>query len=1507
MRHLLHLPHWTLRLLLGALAVLAFAFVVLTRTEVGRQGVRVGLEQAFSQQFNGTLQIERLTGNLAQTLYAGKVTVRDATGMVMLEADSVIFRPAFGSLFSRTLTLRSIDLIRPTLLLRRDSAGWNVTTLMRAPPDTARDNRLWRFNSAAIRVHAGTVLFDVARPSEGQQLLWDYTSMQLDSLDAVAEVAMNGPRRRVILGMFKGNLRNPALPIEMSGDWQIAGATHTLDAFALQVGNSTVRGAAQWAPSEHNPFKLTGKLDLSELHAFFPRLPLEQTLAVEVHGLVWPGAAEFDRFILSRGESRLTASGTLRWPETRLQAEQVILDAELRRADLLAVWPGAPQIVQTLSEQSRLRLTGSAALEHSAAGALTSQVRYAYAGAVGQASGTARLAHLDGWRVEGDARLQRLLVARLDPRLAGTDLSGLVQGVLRMRKGQPIYVNTTLDLGPSRLLGRAVDSLAATVSLADDAIALNGVAQQGGGTWQFDIQTDPALYHIAGAIESNRTSLRAVAPNSPFDARFDGHARVDLKKSAETFYGGTVTLALTPLTLARDSLRLSLQHLDASIELDQDGHLRAQMDSDAAHADLTAQVDPAEPLRALRHWTAVAAEAIRERTPASRDALLLPPDLDAPPLPTLFDPLRADLAVEIQDERVLAILAPGLEKTGTGTAHLHLRGTQDMLEITGEAMLHAPRLSKSSSRDIQARIALTLRKDTYLAATLDLSADTLRAGALALPDATLRTRLEDRQAQVSLQSLSGQNTTTRFAARAAFNPDVIRVTVDTLDFQAGPYQLQAPAAQIVQVYRDGIAVPGFTMYTPGSDAAALTLRGALSPAVSDTLFARVQRLPLAPVTSQLGPRFQFGGDLSADLALTGVFGQPELTGALDIPALTWGGFVVGDVHMDSYYTPGIPDVSLDVGVRPVAEPPPGVDVRSNTLQLGGTFRLPGRRDGQHDEGNLNLTLHHATADAFFFDILFPNLIKGAAGRIDGTGRIAGTLRRPVFEATASVREARFILPAFNLAYTASASARVDATGIHVLDGSVTDTGAGRATVRGSLLFNDYRFFSLDVTASLDRLLLLNVADSPDLAFYGILHASGDARLTGPLSGARLRSTNAVLTENSQVFIPIRSTAAVSDPGYIIFADSTGRLPDVQELTRRTSVIGKVEAERTFTAGLDMDLDLRAPPGVTVNLVTDPLAGDIMRAVGSGRVQLVRRDGDFQLFGTLDVTGGDYLFTAGELFVRRFDIRTGSLVWDGDPLDPRLDVQAQYATRASLAGLPYPNAATLFVPLFVRLAVQDRLSSLAIGLRLELDRNDRGRALTDLQEIEQVLNQPDRQAEYATSVLLTNSFLLTTTRDNASAESNGTLASTGNYFAFASLSQLVASQLNRYLAAVLPAVDFNLGLQGERARDLDVTYGVALRLLDERLVIRGAGLLRTDNAVEEAQGLQGEFVVEVRLTPSISVEVFYRREQEDVLQPVVTSSTGAGLSYKTQFTSWRAFWMRLLGHNAKLTRLAAELP
>ena len=532
---------------------------------------------------------------------------------------------------------------------------------------------------------------------------------------------------------------------------------------------------------------------------------------------------------------------------------------------------------------------------------------------------------------------------------------------------------------------------------------------------------------------------------------------------------------------------------------------------------------------------------------------------------------------------------------------------------------------------------------------------------------------------------------------------------------------------------------------------------------------------------------------------------------------------MGDLHASSRYLPGLPDIALDVAILPISldTPPPdaqsGFRLVENDIHLTGTFRLP--KTTTDDPGALDLQVDVKRADAFFFEYIVKEL-TAVEGAFSGSGTVQGTFQYPLFEADMALTDGRFEVPAVNLSYQIEGPIRVDKAGFQLDQIILTDDTQGTAVLSGSILFNEYRFFSLDITGQLDEILVIDVPTfSRELPFYGTIWASGDATLNGTVDNAFIRSTNATTSASSELFIPITTVATFVDPGFIIFADSTEKIEDIPLQTRRDNILDdRPIGERTFLEGIEMDLNILAPQGSTVHLVIDPLLGDVINAVGSGRIQLQRREGDIFTFGSFEVDSGDYLFTAGEVFVRRFLINEGTITWTSDPLNPRVDIEATYRTRASRTGLPDDVSSGLqsSLPLIVELHITGELNAVLVDLNLALDRT-RQEAISDTPLLEAYLNQPDQAAQHATSVLLTNSFLLST-----EGTSNDVLAGS----AFNSVSALVSSQLNRYLSQVLSNADFTLGVQSdEAAADLDVSAGIAIRLLNERLVIRGQGVYR----------------------------------------------------------------------------------
>ena len=1537
-------------LFLGA-TVLFFA---LTRTEAGRDVLRVQVQSAFNERFEGSLQIGRLQGTLLNDLIATDVTVRDPAGNIVATVDSMHTEPRWPALLTANLSVQSLTLIRPHLRLhRRADSTWNLRSTLsrRVPPADSSLRRDLAVSEIVVREGRITTTRDGAPPAPVQaRWAFDYTRSTLRNLDLEAAVEWTDEDRRVALTSLRFQLPAHNLSLDSAqvrvarerGRWLLEDA-------ALRFGNTRLQaeGTLQPAPSDSGRAVADlqlgpSRLDYDELRRLMPRLPLRDVTTVE--GRV---GGSLDRLVVNRltvahGRSALRVEGTAFGLPDSLNVEAQLLKSDVTAADVREVWPSAP--LDRVSVSGPIRLGASvdgivewrnrSTTDFDLDGTLTAEGRPGTVrGSLSvQRSGTAPL------RYRGTLRADSLNLAAVTdrPRLTSR-LTGRATFSGRGTRLRTLTGETNVRLSAGQLAGRSF--AAADLDLTVDGRSAQTtllVEQPAGGTLdlrgEIDATGPTPLYTLASSVQDfdlngayaglPPTRLNATLTTQGRGASWQtlaGTAKLDVDRSQILRADSTTRLPPHEMTVdvaaaGADAPRLQLSGTLASATIEGDrlgpplwasGRLWLTSLRRAANRELTPLSQPVSDTAAV--------PLVPASTRSQTQATLAAADVKRP------IQLRGDLAVHRMD--LLRRWWPGAPfQADSLRARTTLTVSPDTLHTEGT--ITADRLQRGDRRLQDLRTTYRLsgphRPPLLKALTAEVSvqADTFRVGsrAIAAPSAALSIK----QGSGTLRGgAGGFGKTGPFDLRSdvALRSGQVDLTIRDLYVGAGQHAWLSTSTSSVSLHANAVVFDSVALESQRPLTAStqrIRLQGTLSPAASDTLYAKMSDVLLYPIMQLTGLSRPLGGRLTGNVAIAGGLSQPQVRGAFDVHRLSFDRRVLGTLQVQSRLAPNSSDLLLDAALAPTA---PSLDslagpslvprgpqtLEENRLQLNGRVRLPGWSASRPpDDDQLDVNVNVDRADLFFFKYIFDENLAKARGYTAGTIHIGGRFRRPIFDAQLQIRDARFTLPEYGLEYNASGPVDVDREGIHLRDLNVSDA-SGSATVGGSVLFNEYKYFSFDLSAELNELTIIDVDNAQDLPFYGEIHASGPASLTGPLSNATLRSEAARTTPDSELFIPVSEGGVDRGSGFIIFADSTGQVPNLDDLTRRDNILADRPAgEPSFIEGLEIDINVMAPEESTVNLVFDQVVGDVVTAVGSGRVQLQRQGGDFFVYGNFNVTDGTYLFTAGEVFVRRFNISGGTLTWDGPPTNAKLDIQAEYRTRASTAGLPGERTEGR-IPVNVLLDIGGRVATPRVDLSLARVRDERDNFL-GTEALDAILNQPERTTEYATSVLLTNTFLLTTEsftqgqNTGSDATAGGSLTTAGNQLAFNSVSQLVASQLNRYLGAALPNVDLNLGLQGEDPNDLDVIYGVALRLLNERLVIRGEGVYTgNDPDQQQAQGPQGEFVVEVRLSNRVSVEAFYRRTGDELTQNrTLTSSTGAGVSYQTEFATWRELFDRVFG-------------
>ncbi len=1555
-------PLWrAFRVAFAAVLVGAVLFVGLTRTEVGRNQVRQQVEAQFNERFQGTLSIDSLSGTLFTNIVASGVKLRDPSGTLVGTAETIRATPRWANLLTGELSVQSLTLHRPHLTLHRDSAGtWNVAqAFQRASSSSSGQSLNLAFADIEVRQGRVTTSRDGPAPDFVQRgWLFDYSQTTITDLSFSAGAQQTGTRTSIDLGNASFSLPGEDLHATfVEGRIQQTREGWSMRNLDLSLDTTRVRGEASLQTAEHegDPPKISlnlnrSRIDHDEIQRIVPRLPLADIVTLEGTIEGTPRRLSADEVTVTHNSSVATLDGTLRRVSDGLEMNLQLQESRLHPEDIREVWPSAPR-VPTVDEGP---FTVSGSLQGTTAPVQTGPRRFDLSthltveSPYGAVQGSLEMTHSPPSALTYSASLKAdsLNLAPLTGRPALTSrLTGRIEGNGSGDQLSALQGSVDVSLSDSRIVGRPFASADGTLTLDPDSTeGTLSVRQEDGGRLYVkgaaqNLDYEPSYTAtVTGSNLNLRPLLGPTAPSTRLNARLAlGGSGIQWRSLT-----GTAVLQVDSSRVNREDSTLALPPHSATLRLADRTADRPRVEVSGSVLRFTADGTALGPSlwTAVRTWGTALEEVVRRernkpapsRTLSSIQPSLYPP-ADSSSLVSLQSqtPLRAQAEVQVFQPKIVSAWWPAFpDETENFTAESRLSVGPDSLHTTGRVSADFFRSGSNTVTDLRAEYDVSSHIGAPLAqstiATATVSAKRAALGGPALKNATVALTYGGRTGRLHARADSvGIAESVRLSGGLHVTPNTNALRLQNVSATVNGTEWTNASPASLRAYSDAFVVSPFVVQQPHPKTPSLQqfrISGTVSAHPSDTLVVEAQNVYLPPISQSLGLSHLIGGNLNGEVRLGSALNRPQLVSDLSVRRLSFDRRVLGSARLRLEYTAQSPDLRVEGHLRADAQdveqlagpelvPEGARTVEANDISLSGRVRLPEwaragspeRKSALPPEETLDLSVEVERADLFFFRYIFEERVAGVRGFVTGPLHIGGRVRDPRFEADFDLVNGAVRLPVFGLAYEVEGPVEVDKQGIHARTLQVQDE-EGTATVNGSILFNDYQYFSFDLSASLDGITVIDVSQAEDLPFYGHIRGSGPLHLTGPLPDATLESNSARTTPDSELFIPVSGRTVEEDAGFIVFADSTGQTPSVSQMTRRPNILAdRPEGVPSFVEGLNLDLNVIAPDESTVNLVFDPLVGDVVTVVGSGRVQLQRQEGDFSVYGSFDATSGTYLFTAGEVFVRRFNINGGTITWDGSPTNAQLNLDAEYRTRASPSGLPGFDGYSGRIPVTVQLAITGRVASPQVDLSLSMTRSEE-RNLIGSETLDAILNQPARTTEYATSVLLTNTFLLTTesiTQNGATAPggNNNQLTTAGNQLAFNSVSQLVSSQLNRYLGEALPNVDLNFGVQGEDPSNLDLIYGVALRLLNERLVIRGEGVYTNDDPADSdaqrTEGPQGEFVVEVRLSPSVSAKVFYRRTGDELTQNrALTSSRGAGVSYQTQFSTWRTLFHSVFG-------------
>ena len=303
-----------------------------------------------------------------------------------------------------------------------------------------------------------------------------------------------------------------------------------------------------------------------------------------------------------------------------------------------------------------------------------------------------------------------------------------------------------------------------------------------------------------------------------------------------------------------------------------------------------------------------------------------------------------------------------------------------------------------------------------------------------------------------------------------------------------------------------------------------------------------------------------------------------------------------------------------------------------------------------DNLDLNATFHKFPAATL--DHIIGNSLTDVGGEIDGLISIGGKWNQPTLEGELFLEGFRLSVPYLNVGYRL-----VDHTKLTVNPTSfqfestllIDENTLTSANFGGSITHQNFQFFTLDMNLSSEGLLVLDTDNDFDNNYYGKAVLNGSAHIHGPAQSL----TFDVLGQSAKgtnIIIPVDNTPNIEDVSYIRFVEKN-----------RTSKSVDLASSPTEIKGLALNFDLSITPDAELELVIDSDTGSTLSGSGLGSILIeVNTDGIFSVWGDFIALNGVYSFKNLGILEKEFILEPGgTIVWNGNPLDAELNLQATY--------------------------------------------------------------------------------------------------------------------------------------------------------------------------------------------------------------------------------------------------------
>jgi len=651
-----------------------------------------------------------------------------------------------------------------------------------------------------------------------------------------------------------------------------------------------------------------------------------------------------------------------------------------------------------------------------------------------------------------------------------------------------------------------------------------------------------------------------------------------------------------------------------------------------------------------------------------------------------------------------------------------------------------------------------------------------------------------------------------------------------------------------------------------------TLDGVASESLTDTMSFRVNDFDLSNLNRFLSVNnFTFDGVMSGQAELLRVLKDPILTSDLQVDNVFVNESSWGDLTAISEWKGDNKELQVYVDFT---SPQDG----ETLVNAYGSY-YPAN-------DSLDIDADFSGFDVTFLQPYLKRTMTQLQGKALGHLDVRGPIADPELYGALKVEGGAFHIDYLSTDFYFNDSIHFDKNRFVFDETVIEDQEGNYGFVTGSVQHSAYKNMLVNLVVESDRLLALNTESTENEYFFGDIYFGGAVTIRTTATKTLIGS-NARTMYGSYLTVPLSPVSTANTNNFIIYKTIE---EEVQEESSRL-VLNEVSHPKKH---LVVDMNFDVTPDALVRLEFDDQSGEVIEAAGVGNLNIqFERGQPFQMFGEYEIERGDYLFTIQQVFNKRFDIVSGSVLqWSGNPADAVMDITAQYQTRASLYNLMpdviSESSKNRRVPVNVMLYLTQSLRQPDIAFDISLPNTDE----ETQQSVSSIINTEEEMSRQVLSLLIMNSFYTPDYYTDASTlETNDQFASV----AAVTVSEFMSNQLSNWMSQI--SDNFNLGvrwtpeqeLEGEGLSPDEYEVIISTQLFNDRLTVNG-NVGYQDYAAEARppnvnSNFVGEVDVELKISESVKLKA-YSHQNDDILYENTNMKQGAGVAYEKDFVSLR---------------------